>query len=713
MENVDTSESEESLYGSYFGSPSPQESLTSGSPCIQWNDGQREQRNGKKCDRDRYREFNRSRPYHLKNGYHPCADSVETSSREPHQVQQPLQQETSQSLPTSQQSTSTLVYPAYGYNQADHTYLDGNRRALSMMPAYNHYPAPWGMNPMDMSLNSVATALPVTSGIEMGPSTSSGMNPYAYMGMSGDGSMYGMMGMGNYCQYGIGGAETGIIFPPKEIITLTKSVMYPPEPKDKPPTVRDRPLGCRTIFVGGLPEKTTEEIIREIFERCGKISVIRMSKKNFCHIRFTEECHVDNAIYLSGYKLKIENKDDAAYCNRVLVDFANARDDRYEYECRQRKAQREARHKEQMEQEAYRVPTPPPFVQYSDHEATILGEKLRDEDTFQEAVSILITWLERGECSKRNAEYFYSMIQSTNSRIRRLMIEKRKYEDEVNKAKIMLKQQMQGILLQFNEIGKVFSAASLQKVWDHFTKAQRKNIEMWKKQTEEIKNAYLEEVLNDRIEDEMDVSDDDSPNQLPGKGKNDELELQEELSKLKEECDSLKCQLEASQNELMVVRSEIDQKRDNADHQVQSLKQALQGLQHEILSLNQKRVKDEAELKELRSLKSLFREEGKEDDRDTEQRDSFNFVTSVCVSSVSLSNIENEARLIGLISTFLNVHPFGASIDHICSYLHQIDCTVRARDVESLMKRFPLIFKEESTGIGASLEKKWTFSGFK
>ncbi|XP_054722452.1 ecto-NOX disulfide-thiol exchanger 2-like [Uloborus diversus] len=549
------------------------------------------------------------------------------------------------------------------------------------MPSNNYYPAPWGMNPMDMSLNSVATALPVTSGIEMGPSTSSGMNPYAYMGMSGDGSMYGMMGMGNYCQYGIGGAETGIIFPPKEIITLTKSVMYPPEPKDKPPTVRDRPLGCRTIFVGGLPEKTTEEIIREIFERCGEISVIRMSKKNFCHIRFTEECHVDNAIYLSGYKLKIENKDDAAYCNRVHVDFANARDDQYEYECRQRKAQREARHKE--EQEAYRVPTPPPVVQYSDHEATILGEKLRGEDTFQEAVSILITWLERGECSKRNAGYFYSMIQSTNSRIRRLMIEKRKYEDEVNKAKIMLKQQMQGILLQFNEIGKVFSAASLQKVWDHFTKAQRKNIEMWKKQTEEIKNAYLEEVLNDRIEDEMDVSDDDSPNQLPGKGRNDELELQEELSKLKEECDSLKCQLEASQNELMVVRSEIDQKRDNADHQVQSLKQALQGLQHEILSLNQKRVKDEAELKELR---------------------------------ISLSNIQNEARLIGLISTFLNVHPFGASIDHICSYLHQIDCTVRARgarDVESLMKHFPLIFKEVSTGIGASLEKKWTFSGFK
>lgn len=32
------------------------------------------------------------------------------------------------------------------------------------------------------------------------------------------------------------------------------------------------------------------------------------------------------------------------------------------------------------------------------------------------------------------------------------------------------------------QIERVFSAASHKKVWDHFTKAQRKNIEMWKKQ---------------------------------------------------------------------------------------------------------------------------------------------------------------------------------------------------------------------------------------
>lgn len=34
-----------------------------------------------------------------------------------------------------------------------------------------------------------------------------------------------------------------------------------------------------------------------------------------------------------------------------------------------------------------------------------------------------------------------------------------------------------------SQIERVFTAASHKKVWDHFTKAQRKNIEMWKKQS--------------------------------------------------------------------------------------------------------------------------------------------------------------------------------------------------------------------------------------
>lgn len=34
-----------------------------------------------------------------------------------------------------------------------------------------------------------------------------------------------------------------------------------------------------------------------------------------------------------------------------------------------------------------------------------------------------------------------------------------------------------------SQIEKVFGAASHKKVWDHFTKAQRKNIDLWKRQS--------------------------------------------------------------------------------------------------------------------------------------------------------------------------------------------------------------------------------------
>lgn len=59
----------------------------------------------------------------------------------------------------------------------------------------------------------------------------------------------------------------------------------------------------------GLPENVTEPIIHEIFERCGEITTLRLSKKNFCHIRFVFEASVDSAIYLSGYRIKIGNQE--------------------------------------------------------------------------------------------------------------------------------------------------------------------------------------------------------------------------------------------------------------------------------------------------------------------------------------------------------------------------------------------------------------------
>jgi hypothetical protein len=113
-----------------------------------------------------------------------------------------------------------------------------------------------------------------------------------------------------------------LINPVKEIIHCKSCTLFPPNPNAPPPTTRERPPGCRTVFVGGLPENMTEEIIAEVFERCGEITTLRLSKKNFCHIRFVYEASVDAAIFLSGYRIRIGSNSDTPNTGRLHVDYA-------------------------------------------------------------------------------------------------------------------------------------------------------------------------------------------------------------------------------------------------------------------------------------------------------------------------------------------------------------------------------------------------------
>lgn len=48
---------------------------------------------------------------------------------------------------------------------------------------------------------------------------------------------------------------------------------------------------------------------------------------------------------------------------------------------------------------------------------------------------VLFTWIDRGEVNRRTANHFYSMIQSANSHVRRLMSEKAQHEEEMERAR--------------------------------------------------------------------------------------------------------------------------------------------------------------------------------------------------------------------------------------------------------------------------------------
>ncbi|XP_026081205.1 ecto-NOX disulfide-thiol exchanger 2-like isoform X4 [Carassius auratus] len=452
-----------------------------------------------------------------------------------------------------------------------------------------------------------------------------------------------------------------------------------------------------------------------------------------------------------SYRVRLGSSTDKKDTGRLHVDFAQARDDLYEWECRQRMLAREERHRRRIEEDRLRPPSPPPIVHFSEHECSQLGEKLKDDSKFAEAVRVLLTWVDRGEVNRRNANNFYSMIQSSNSHIRRLMNEKAAHEKEMEEAKEKFKNALAGILVQFEQIVSVFHAASKQKAWDHFSKAQRKNLDMWRKQAEEIRNIHNEELMGIRREEEMEMSDDDMEDALESKDSDDSGPLAQ-VEALKEENDSLRCQLDAYRNEVELLKQEqgkAQPQRSEEDttrqQQLSFLQQALQGMQKQLLKLREDLKQRETELEknseekqqlesQIQSLKDRIQalptshalplEKAEREDRGDE---STNHSSEAAVAVVSCSQekenqpekgppspvkSEREALLVGIISTFLHVHPFGASIEYICSYLQRLDTKISTTEVETLLGRLPCTFKQELTGVGASLEKRWKFCGF-
>ncbi len=67
----------------------------------------------------------------------------------------------------------------------------------------------------------------------------------------------------------------------------------------------------------------------------------------------------------------------------------------------------------------------------------------------------------------------------------------------------------------------------------------------------------------------------------------------------------------------------------------------------------------------------------------------------------------------GLISIFLHIHPFGAGVDYICSFLQKILPPLKVTEIEFVLSKFPNVFQQEIVGIGASMERRWKYVGFR
>lgn len=67
--------------------------------------------------------------------------------------------------------------------------------------------------------------------------------------------------------------------PSKEPIHLKSCVLYPPNPQAPLPTTRERPLGCKTVFVGGLAENITGKDLSLKFISQNHVNSITFQRK--------------------------------------------------------------------------------------------------------------------------------------------------------------------------------------------------------------------------------------------------------------------------------------------------------------------------------------------------------------------------------------------------------------------------------------------------
>lgn len=72
----------------------------------------------------------------------------------------------------------------------------------------------------------------------------------------------------------------------------------------------------------------------------------------------------------------------------------------------------------------------------------------------------------------------------------------------------------------------------------------------------------------------------------------------------------------------------------------------------------------------------------------------------------------SEAKLISILTAFLMVHPLGASLDYLVSYVRSMVPNVTQATVHQVLQKYNDVFCCKTSGIGASIEHRWGFNTF-
>lgn len=197
----------------------------------------------------------------------------------------------------------------------------------------------------------------------------------------------------------------------------------PPIFTNKTPT-RERPANCNTVFVGTLPEGTTEKHLYDIFCECGPIQDVRIARnKTFGHVEFKYESAIDKAIQLNRFTVVVTTPSGDEHSASIQVDFAQSRE---------------------LSDAKRRMKTGD-MLPFNAANAAIIAADLRNEDTFEFSAKNLVQWMEKGSCTAATAGTFFSLLSSVNIHSFKLekdvkakdreeeefLIKKRKYLDQL------------------------------------------------------------------------------------------------------------------------------------------------------------------------------------------------------------------------------------------------------------------------------------------
>jgi len=227
------------------------------------------------------------------------------------------------------------------------------------------------------------------------------------------------------------------------------------------------------------------------------------------------------------------------------------------------------------------------------------------------------------------------------------------------------------------------------------------------------------------VEEDMDLEEE----QDKEKEKDEPLKKKKKWNpeKLREESEEWACQAQTYRNEVESVKADMKSEIETKEQQIKILQQTLQGMQLQLLEAQKKSgslpgflsdsshgKKPEVQTQEEKSAQKI--EETNVKAIEIESSDSTTLIDIQDKEKPAKSKVDlagDDAKLVAVISTFLNVHPFGAGTDYIWSYLLRVDPSITYKEVEELMGKYPTCFTMEVEGVGATMSRTWKLIAFK